>query len=203
MIDRPIWTETQLEAARQRSTALFRQQRMTEPLENYLNAFEEYQSVIEDLLESTVDLARPRAQAAELLAEPRSLEVVRYLAGPPISDDDLKILAEATLSGQKLRADPAMVERIIRVIRDGLDRRRFPWVVENREATAAPCATTVPHPASPHRDPTISRARSPLAHQRRRQTEDHVERRHFLADTLIERHRSCNGYLRAKGEYAR
>lgn len=137
MIDPPFWTEEQLEADRQRAMALFREKRMTEPLEAYLTVFEEYQGVIEELLESTVDLAGLRAQATDFLADKKGLEAVRYLAGPPISDDDLKVLAEARLSGQALRADPAMVERIIQVILDGLDRRRFPWVAEGREASAA------------------------------------------------------------------
>lgn len=117
--------------------ALFRQQRLTEPLEAYLSAFDEYQGVIEDLLEATVDLSGLRAQAANLLADTKGVAAVRYLTGPPVSSDDLKTLAEATLSRSRLRADPEMVERLIQVIIDGLDRRRFPWLAEGREATAA------------------------------------------------------------------
>jgi hypothetical protein len=117
--------------------SIFRQQRVTEPLEAYLDFFDDYQGVIEELLESTVDLTRLREQATGFLADKKGLFAIRYLAGPPISDDDLEVLAEAALTGKKLRADPAMVQRIIQVILDGLDRRRFPWVAEGREATAA------------------------------------------------------------------
>lgn len=58
--------------------------------------------------------------------------------GPPISTDDLKIVAEAaSLNAARLKADPDLVLRLIQVILDGLDRRRFVWVSERREATDA------------------------------------------------------------------
>jgi hypothetical protein len=109
---------------------------MQEPLEAYNEVFETYQGVLENLIESTVDLTRLREEATNLLTDPASLEALRFITGPFISADDLKTLAEATLTGSKLKADPAMVERIIDVLIAGLDRRRFPWVTENREANA-------------------------------------------------------------------
>jgi hypothetical protein len=115
---------------------VFRQQRVTEPLEVYFNHFDDYQGVVEELLESTVDLRLLREQAADFLTDKKGLFVMRYLLGPPISDADLAVLAEAMLSRKQLRADSAMVGRIVQVIMDGLDRRRFPWVMEGREATA-------------------------------------------------------------------
>ena len=136
MISRPIWTEEELEAGRARAMVLFRRERMQEPLEQYLNAFDEHQGAVEDLLEATVDLAQLREKAVEFLVHEKGLRALRYLAGPPISDDDLKTLAEANLSGQRVRSDPSMVARVIDVLMDGLDRRRFPWVAEGREATA-------------------------------------------------------------------
>jgi hypothetical protein len=58
----------------------------------------------------------------------------RYLAGPPISDDDLKTVAEVqSLNASQLRNDPEAVQRIISVVRLGMDRRRFPWVREDRD----------------------------------------------------------------------
>lgn len=136
MIDPPVWTRQELESARVRAEALFRQQRIAEPLESYLETFDAFQGIIENLIESTVDLTRLRDQAIDVLTGEQGLTVVRYLMGPPISDDDLKVLAEATLSASSLRADQDMVGRIIQVVLDGLDRRRFPWVAEGREAAA-------------------------------------------------------------------
>jgi hypothetical protein len=137
MLARPIWSTEQLDAARLAATALFRHQRMLEPLDAYLNTFDEYQGVVEELLERTIDLTALPAEAAAILTDARSQEALGYLTGPPISADDLKVVAEASLSAQQVRKDSEMVQRIVQVIKDGLDRRRFPWVSEGREPSEA------------------------------------------------------------------
>lgn len=73
-----------------------------------------------------------------MLCDPRLQEAFRYLAAPPISAVDLKVLADAgSLNGSRLRSSPAEAQRIIGVVRQVLDRRRFAWVVEQREPTEA------------------------------------------------------------------
>jgi hypothetical protein len=137
MIAPPRWTEDQLSAQRATAQELFRQERMREPLEDYLEVFDEYSGHVEDLLETTIDLSNLDATALNLLTDPALLEAFRYLAGPPISEDDLKIVSEAVLTPSRLRHDQEMVRRVLEVVRAGLDRRRFPWVGENREPTEA------------------------------------------------------------------
>ncbi|MHB1447090.1 MAG: XamI family restriction endonuclease [Acidimicrobiales bacterium] len=111
---------------------------MQEPLEQYLEAFDVSRDAIDTLLESTVDLTTLLDKAVDVLADGGLLSAVRYLAGPPISEDDLKTLADdASLTPSRLRADPAMAQRIIEVILLGVDRQRFPWISENREPTEA------------------------------------------------------------------
>lgn len=133
----PRWTEEELNREHRRAQELFRQERMQEPLEDYLVAFERYQGAVEDLLETTTDLARLNESAVAVLTVPDLLNAFRYLAGPPISADDLKVLAEAVLSPGRLRNNPEMAMRVVQIVRVGLDRRRFPWVSENREPTEA------------------------------------------------------------------
>jgi hypothetical protein len=137
VIDPPEWTRGQLEADRINAIGLFRKERMEEPLEDYLEGFDEYQGYIEELLESTVDLSRLDDTALEVLSDPHLLEAFRYIAAPPISTDDLKVLAEAKLSKGWLQKHPEEVQRLVQVVRAVLDRRRFSWVVENREPTEA------------------------------------------------------------------
>ncbi len=111
---------------------------MQEPLEDYLEAFDEYQGHVEELLETTVDLAQFSDHAFEIVTNPRLLEAFRYLAAPPISSDDLKILADCrALSANALRANPTQVQRILSIVRQVIDRRRFPWIVDQREPTEA------------------------------------------------------------------
>ena len=127
-----------VEDDRVKAIANFRNERMEEPLEDYLEAFDEYQGHIEELLETTVDLAQLENTALDVLTDPHLLEAFRYLAAPPISQDDLKVLAEApSLAKGPLHSRPEDVRRLIQVVRLVLDRRRFSWVVENREPTEA------------------------------------------------------------------
>jgi hypothetical protein len=108
---------------------------MAEPLEAYLGYFDQVRAAVENLLEMTVDLSTITDSAIEVLTDPDLLEAVRYLAGPPISADDLKVVADARLSPSALRSDPDMARRVIDTILLGLDRNRFPWVAEDREPT--------------------------------------------------------------------
>lgn len=137
MIDPPVWTREQLDADRTNAISLFRKERMEEPLEDYLEGFDEYQGYIEELLETTVDLSRLDDTALEVLSDPHLIEAFRYIAAPPISTDDLKVLAEASLSRSRLQKHPEEVRRLVQVVRAVLDRRRFSWVRDDREPTEA------------------------------------------------------------------
>ncbi|HEU0078341.1 MAG TPA: XamI family restriction endonuclease [Longimicrobiaceae bacterium] len=111
---------------------------MEEPLEDYLEAFEEYMGVTEDLLETTVDLTDLEGQALHILSDQGLTEAFRYLSGPPISLDDLKTLASApSLHRKHLEKDPSLVRRIVQTVLIGLDRQRFPWLLEGREPSEA------------------------------------------------------------------
>lgn len=132
------WTKEQLDADRLEAIARFRHERLEEPLEDYLEAFDAYQGYVEELLETTVDLSELDATGLEILTNPKLLQVFRYLAGPPISEDDLSVLSEATsLAPTRLRENPADVQRLVDVVKVVLDRRRFAWVAEQREPTEA------------------------------------------------------------------
>jgi len=133
----PVWSEKQLEKDIDKAIALFRKERIEEPLELYLEFFERFQSAFEDLLEQTVDLSKLEENALEILSNKDSLDAFRYLAGPPISFDDLKVLSDTnSLSPKKLESDPDLVKRVVGTVLQGLDRRRFNWVGDgNRDPT--------------------------------------------------------------------
>lgn len=134
----PRWTDDQLEADRLAAIEAFRVERMQEPLEAYLEAFDEYRGAVEDLLETTVDLTQLSDSSLQVLTDSALLEAVRYVAGPPISTDDLKTLANVeSLAPGRLRSDPDMARRVIDTVLLALDRRRFPWVTEDREPNEA------------------------------------------------------------------
>lgn len=133
----PSWSDDELELDRRTAITQFREERLQEPLEQYLGTFDTYRGVVEDLLEATVDLTTLSAANVSVLTDPALLEALRYLAGPPISEDDLKVLADASLAPSRLRTDPDMAQRVVETILIALDRRRFPWVSEGREPEEA------------------------------------------------------------------
>ncbi|MGH2446172.1 MAG: XamI family restriction endonuclease [Candidatus Limnocylindria bacterium] len=133
----PRWTHQQLTDAALVARAAFREQRLVEPLELYMEQFEDVRARMEDLLETTVDLSRLTDMASEVMLDPRLFDAVRYLASPPIAKDDLKVLAEANLTLASMRRDPDESRRAVAVVLTALDRNRFPWVGEDREPSEA------------------------------------------------------------------
>lgn len=168
----PRWSDAELEYDSQFSIESFRDERMKEPLELYLEAFDKYRGVMEDLLEMTVDLTKLEELAVDVLTDVDMLEAVRYLAGPAISADDLKVLAETTLAPGRLRADPPAARRIIDTVLLGLDRRRFPWVTEDREPTEAERTASALASAALIASRRVMTSR---AHDAKNQQEDAVE----------------------------
>jgi hypothetical protein len=136
LLDPPRWTEDDLEASRQRAIEDFRRQRMEEPLEAYIEAFKDRQAVFKELFENTVDLTALSGHAVEILSDSRLLEAARYLTGPPISADDLKVVANVhSLAPGTLRANPDLAQRLMETVLLGLDHQRFRWLQDDREPT--------------------------------------------------------------------
>lgn len=143
----PRWTLEQLNHEAQIAVEQFRDGRATEPLELYLELFEGSRVDVEDALEATLDLKLIQGDAKTMFALKRYRDVIRYLAGPPISDDDLRNLAGKSVFASALRGDQNSAERVLETLWPALDRMRFPWVSENRDPTeierhAAVVATT-------------------------------------------------------------
>lgn len=64
------------------------------------------------------------------------LKCFRYSAAPPISEDDLKTLAEANLSRQYLLSEATGgADRVIDTMQRILDPTRFDWVLQDRDPT--------------------------------------------------------------------
>ncbi len=139
MIDPPRWDEERLERDRLRAIEQFRHDRLDEPVELYTTTVDEQQGVVEELLEQTVDLQQLDDEALlKILSDPKYRDAFRYLAGPPISDDDWKTLAQVpNLTRKQLRDEPDSLRRLAEVVLNTIDRRRFPWLSERRDPNEA------------------------------------------------------------------
>ena len=134
-IQPPLWDDDRLERDRLWAIQDFREERLNESLGVYLENFEHYRDAVENLMETTVDLTDLAEQAVTVLLDEDMLYAARYISGPPISVDDLQILANVSLSPSRVRRNPDSAKRVVETILLGLDRERFPWLAENREAT--------------------------------------------------------------------
>jgi hypothetical protein len=124
----PKWTNDQLEANRLRAIARFIDERGRDSTTAYRAAFARNEPAVRKLLEVSADLLR--LDTATIADESELVEAARYMAGPPISEDDLETLTGGHLGGKRL--DPETAGRVVDVLRSSLDPIRFPWVSENR-----------------------------------------------------------------------
>lgn len=133
MLIPPTWTDDELAANAQIAMARFIEERSGESLEAYSNFFDDARDAIENLIEATEDLTRLTDLSATIAGDAQLFDIARYLGGPPISEDDLKVLAEVgSLNPNTLRKKPAEAARVIETIKSVIDRGRFPWLGENR-----------------------------------------------------------------------
>jgi XamI-like restriction endonuclease len=133
----PRWTAKQLAAEAQKSAAAFRMQRLA-PTEAWKRHFIKAKERFAALFQELGELAPNKISDAALAAAYKLNlgEALRYLSGPPISDDDLKVLAEvSTLAPGVLINDHAKLRKVFGVIQQTIDPYRFPWIVEKRPPT--------------------------------------------------------------------
>jgi len=116
----------------------FRVERLGEPTELYHEVLNRCQTHFENLLELTVDLTSfPPSILAELF-RPELFRALRYTAGPPVSSDDLRVLADVeSVGARSLINDVVATEKVLEVILRAFDRERFPWLSDRpvREAS--------------------------------------------------------------------
>jgi hypothetical protein len=138
VIEPPRWTEEQLAREGQIARAAFRRERLEEPLQRWKEAFDRHRAEFERLFEefglgdpANIDQERLVGILRQGLVDP-----LRYVAGPPISSDDLKTLAELdSLAASAIKKDPEAARRVLDVILQAIDPRRFPWLEEGRPPT--------------------------------------------------------------------
>ena len=127
------------------ATVTFRHDRIDEPLELYSQQFAHFSSIfaqVIDRLPSLRDETLDVDAFAELLRSKDSRRAFCYLTAPPISEDDLKTLAETSLAPGTLKANPDGARRVRDIVFRILDPHRFPWIAKggdpsSEERTAA------------------------------------------------------------------
>ncbi|WP_158498635.1 XamI family restriction endonuclease [Martelella endophytica] len=109
---------------------------MDEPLELYSEHFQNFSKIFGALVDRIPELRNPKVDAsviADLMRNDDSRRAFCYLTAPPISEDDLKTLVEASIAPTRLEEHPDSAEKLRGIIFRILDPHRFPWVKEGRD----------------------------------------------------------------------
>ena len=122
----PVWTREQLLVGIEDAKRAFRIIRLTES-DTYSDAYVRKLRATTRMLRAIS--ASTEANAGQVIQglwnDPEAFEALRYVTTPPISEDDLKTLADTKLSRRALR-DRAAATRVYALLKETLDLRRFP-----------------------------------------------------------------------------
>lgn len=132
------WSRQEILRDVEQAKELFRQRRLEEPKERYLEAFKSLErankKVVELLPGLLADPVDPRLLSS-LIREEDLLTALRYLGAPPISTDDLETLLSNTLAPTLIAQNSDRAKNLVDILRRILDPKRFPWIYENRPAS--------------------------------------------------------------------
>lgn len=126
-----IWTEDELRADAETSLGRFVSARTAEGGWVYSEIFDRSLAVVERVFDGSEGLTEIGPYL--FLGVPELVDPARFLTAPPVSRDDLKTLC----GGRQSVRTEAEAEWVAEVIRENLDPRRFPWLDEGRQPTAA------------------------------------------------------------------
>lgn len=132
------WSPDELQADAAIAISAFRAERIDEPVERWRISYTSHLRHFRQLFD-LFEAGDPGTLAPATLPELIRSELkpaLRYLAAPPISDDDLQVLADvSSMSPQKLAGDLGAATRVIDAIVRSADPIRFPWLAESRPPT--------------------------------------------------------------------
>jgi hypothetical protein len=134
----PRWSEQELAAQCAVSAAKFRTERLA-PTVAWTGHYTTARTKFDTLFKQLDDLNPTKITDAKLAKayQGKLGEVIRYLAGPPISDDDLKVIADVnSLAPGVLGLNATQARKVFKVIERVIDPFRFPWIVQKRAPTA-------------------------------------------------------------------
>ena len=136
----PRWTDEELKAGVDTAQIRFREERLKEPLEQWKTVFDKYLGQFQTLFDE-YGIATPAALTHEQIGNlfrGGLSDALRYLAGPPISSDDLKVIADvASLTPTRIAASEESASKVVDTIIQAMDPLRFPWIVDARQPTEA------------------------------------------------------------------
>ncbi|HKH80130.1 MAG TPA: XamI family restriction endonuclease [Methylovirgula sp.] len=132
------WTTQQLAEDVAAAIHIFRYERLDEPKGAYDQFYATFEKLFEELIDQMPNIFHDPVDAdllSKLVKGRDRKKAFRYITAPPISEDDLKTLANTQYGPLVLKRDPAAAARVRDTIRAVLDEHRFPWIASGRDPT--------------------------------------------------------------------
>lgn len=136
-----VWTDTELENAAQLALEEFVERRLAEPSGRYIEHLKVRRNAIVRLFKTIrgIDPSHPDPDVVrEILHDEPLFDALRYVAGPPVSKDDLGILVTRKIGGLRwsnLDNDDILVAGVLQLLCRLADPWRFPWIAKARPPT--------------------------------------------------------------------
>lgn len=134
MSEPPVWKLEELETDVELARNSFRDERQQENRELYNKTIEQFEEIFVELLSNLRKIISDKKakHVPDIFADEDKRTAFRYLTAPPISEDDLKTIADTSIAPGVLREDPAKAIRVRDTIVAGLDHYRIPWIADDR-----------------------------------------------------------------------
>lgn len=137
-----VWSDAELAREAQLALDEFVERRLAEPGGRYIEHLKDRRAAIVGLFKSlrgTDPLAPDPGVIRDILRDPELFDALRYVAGPPVSEDDLGVLVTRRITGLRrsdLVDNDALTTDVLKLICRLADPWRFPWIAASRRPAA-------------------------------------------------------------------
>lgn len=138
------WTKQELHDDVASSIVAFRQKRIGEPADLWRQTYFARRAMVRKAFKG-LDLRHPKLPHSRQLSKLYAVglgDVLRYMAAPPVSEDDLKVIADIRLSRLAL-SQPPQARSLLRTLLASLDHIRFPWIASGATPSRAEWKTAI------------------------------------------------------------
>lgn len=135
------WSDAELEADAQQALEEFVERRLAEPGGKYLEHIQVRRQGIVRLFKELAgeDATNPNpATVRRVLLDTEMFDALRYVTGPPVSEDDLGVLVTRNVKGLSktdIKEKDDIPVAVLKLVCKLADPIRFPWVADQREPT--------------------------------------------------------------------
>lgn len=151
-----VWTDAELETEAQKALEEFVERRLAEPGGKYLAHVVARRAAIFRLFKTVTGIDPDKPDPAivrKILLDDELFDALRYVTGPPVSEDDLGVLVTRKiqrLTKADINTKDDIPVGILNLICKLADPFRFPWVAAKRKATPRELRVAIDATATMH-----------------------------------------------------